>query len=434
MSVTPRRRFAAVALASAVMFAAAACSDDAEQADPDGPITLVVDIFGDAGFGYDELIEQYQQDNPNITVQQRGKGLGGGDYNTRLTQQITAGSGAGDVVAIEEGMMSQFFAQADKFVDLREHGADDLAENFLSWKWEAGVLPDGKVIGLGTDVGGMAICYRTDLFEAAGLPTDREEVAAKWPTWEAFIATGEEFLAAGTDKKFVDSATSFYNLVLSQTAGNGTGYTYFDKDNALALETNPDVKTAFDLTTDMIGAGLSNNLQSFSNEWNAGFKNATFATIACPAWMTGVIQGQAGDEAAGKWDIAKAPGNGGNWGGSYLAVPTSSKHQAAAAELAKYLTSPEGQISAFKEVGNLPSSPQALADPAVAEGVNEYFSDAPTGELFAAGASELKPVYLGPKNQAVRSAVENALRAIEQGQAPAEGWQDAVSNGVAAGR
>lgn len=432
MSVT-LRRYAAVALASAVMFTATACSDDAES-DPDGPITLVVDIFGDAGFGYDELIEQYQNDNPNITVQQRGKGLGGGDYGTRLTQQITAGSGAGDVVAIEAGMMSQFFAQADKFVDLGEYGANDLKDNFLPWKWEGGVLPDGKVIGLGTDVGGMALCYRKDLFEAANLPSDRTEVGALWSTWEDFIAVGEQFKAATPDKAFVDSATSFYNLVLSQTAGNGTGYTYFDTDNQLVLDSNPDIKDSFDLTTDMIEAGLSNNLQSFSNEWNAGFKNATFATIACPAWMTGVIEGQAGPEAAGKWDIAKAPGNGGNWGGSYLGVPTSSKHQAAAAELAKFLTSAEGQIAAFEAVGNLPSSPQALEDPTVAEAVNEYFSDAPTGEIFAAGASELKPVYLGPKDQAVRTAVENALRAVEQGQAPDAGWQDAVTNGTAAGR
>ncbi|WP_326554564.1 ABC transporter substrate-binding protein [Micromonospora sp. NBC_01813] len=433
MSVT-LRRYAAVALASAVMFTATACSSDDADSDPDGPITLVVDIFGDAGFGYDELIEQYQNDNPNVTVQQRGKGLGLGDYNTRLTQQITAGSGAGDVVAIEEGTMSQFFAQADKFVDLGEYGANDLKDNFLPWKWEAGVLPDGKVLALGTDVGGMALCYRKDHFEAANLPTERDEVGALWSSWEDFIEVGEQFKAATPDKAFVDSATSFYNLVLSQIAGDSSGHTYYDTDNQFVLESNPDVRAAFDLTTDMIGAGLSNNLQSFSNEWNAGFKNASFATIACPAWMTGVIEGQAGPEAAGKWDIAKAPGNGGNWGGSFLAVPTSSKHQAAAAELVKYLTSPEGHISAFESVGNLPSSPQALEDPTVAAAVNDYFSDAPTGEIFAAGASELKPVYLGPKNQAVRTAVENALRAVEQGQAPDAGWQDAVTNGTAAGR
>jgi len=75
MSVTtPRRRFAAIALASvAVLAAVTACGNDDEPADPNAPITLTVDIFGEQGFGYDKLIEQYQKDHPNIKVVQRGK-------------------------------------------------------------------------------------------------------------------------------------------------------------------------------------------------------------------------------------------------------------------------------------------------------------------------------------------------------------------------
>ncbi|EEP74205.1 extracellular solute-binding protein [Micromonospora sp. ATCC 39149] len=431
-----RRRLAAIALASVAMIATtSACgSDDSDSNSSDGPITLVVDVFGDQGFGYDELYKQFESEHPNIKIQERGKGLGLGDYNTRLTQQITAGAGAGDVVALEEGTIVQFYGQAGKFVNLADHGANDLKSNFLPWKWEQGTTPDGTVLGLGTDVGSMALCYRSDLFKAAGLPTDREEVGALWPTWDQFIAAGQKFVAADKKHKFVDSATNFYNVVLMQTAGNGTGYTYYDKSNKLVIGENPDVRTAYDLATKMIAAGLSNNLQSFSNEWNAGFKNGTFATIACPAWMTGVIKGQAGDAAAGKWDVAKAPGNGGNWGGSFLAVPKSSKHAKEAAELVKFLTSAKGQIEAFKKVGNLPSSPQALADPAVADSTNEYFTNAPVGKIFAAGASELKPVYLGPKNQAVRTAVENTLRAVEQGKPAAEQWQAALKNGEAAGK
>ncbi|MFE0590242.1 ABC transporter substrate-binding protein [Micromonospora echinospora] len=437
MSLTfRRRRFAALALASVAAIASvAACgSDDSDTGSSGGKITLVVDVFGDQGFGYDELYKQYEAANPNVKIQERGKGLGLGDYNTRLTQQITAGSGAGDVVALEEGTIVQFYAQADKFVNLADHGANDLKGNFLPWKWEQGTTPDGKVLGLGTDVGSMALCYRKDLFEAAKLPSDREQVAQLWPTWDAFIETGKKFAAADSKHKFVDSATNFYNVVLMQVAGAGTGYTYYDKSNKLVIGENPDVRTAYDLTTKMIDAKLSNNLQSFSNEWNAGFKNGTFATIACPAWMTGVIKGQAGDAAAGKWDIAKAPGSGGNWGGSFLAVPKSSKNAAEAAKLVKFLTDAKGHVEAFKKVGNLPSSPQGLADPAVADSTNPYFSDAPVGKIFAAGASELKPVYLGPKNNAVRTAVENTLRAVEQGKSAGEQWEAALKNGAAAGK
>jgi len=111
-------------------------------------------------------------------------------------------------------------------------------------------------------------------------------------------------------------------------------------------------------------------------------------------------------------------------------VPKQSKHQKEAAELAKFLTSPAGQIAAFKSKGNLPSSPQALDDPAVKAAVNEYFSNAPTGQIFGDGAKQLKPVYLGAKNVPVRTAVENALRTVEQGTRQADAaWAAAVADG-----
>ena len=50
----------------------------------------------------------------------------------------------------------------------------------------------------------------------------------------------------------------------------------------------------------MIGDGLSAGYKSFSDQWNAGFKQGTFATIACPAWMLGYIKGQAGDGQQGQ--------------------------------------------------------------------------------------------------------------------------------------
>jgi cellobiose transport system substrate-binding protein len=177
----------------------------------------------------------------------------------------------------------------------------------------------------------------------------------------------------------------------------------------------------------MDAAGLSAELKSFSNEWNAGFKSGAFATIACPAWMTGYIKDQSGEENAGNWDIATVPGGGGNWGGSFLAVPSSSEHQDLAVELVEFLTSADGQMAAFQAEGNLPSNPTLYDTAELKDATNEYFNDAPVGQLFVAGASQLKPVYLGPKNQVVRDAVENVLRGVENGSAsPDEGWQQAI--------
>ena len=108
-------------------------------------------------------------------------------------------------------------------------------------------------------------------------------------------------------------------------------------------------------------------------------------------------------------------------------MPKQSKHPKEAAELVRFLTSPKGQIAAFKKVNNLPSSPVALDDPATKAFKNPYFNDAPVGEIFGTGAKELQPVYFGPRNQAVRDAVENTLLAVQQGKLkPEEAWARAV--------
>ncbi|WP_328342586.1 ABC transporter substrate-binding protein [Micromonospora sp. NBC_00421] len=428
MGVFSRRRLAVIALvATTALLTTTACGGDDEAADG-GPVTLTVDVFGQ--FGYEKLYRQYEADHPGIKIVERGTGGNLDEYSPKLTQWLAAGKGAGDVVAIEEGLLVEYKANPQNFVNLLDHGAAELKGNFLEWKWNGGLTADGKqLIGLGTDVGGMAICYRKDLFAAAGLPTDREAVSKLWPTWADYVRVGEQFKARNTGAAFLDAATNTFNTILLQTAGNTTGYSYYDTTDKLVVDSNPAVRQAYDTTVDIIDSGLSGRYGAWSEEWVSAFKQAKFATIACPAWMTGVIEGNAGPDAKGKWDIAQVPGSGGNWGGSYLAVPKQSRHQAEAIELAKFLTSAKGQIGAFQEKGPLPSSPQALADPAIVNSTNAYFSDAPVGKIFAAGATSLKPVYMGPKNQAVRTEVENAVRTVELGQRnPAQGWTDATAN------
>ncbi|MEV4544989.1 cellobiose-binding protein [Micromonospora echinaurantiaca] len=427
MGAFSRRRLAAVALvaASALLVSTGCGGDDAAD---DGTITLTVDVFGQ--FGYEQLYQEYMASHPGVKIVERGTGGNLDEYSPKLTQWLAAGKGAGDVVAIEEGLLVEYKANPGNFVNLLDHGAAELKGNFLDWKWNGGLTADGKqLIGLGTDVGGMAMCYRKDLFAKAGLPTDREAVSKLWPTWQDYIRVGEQFTAKKTGAAFLDAATNTFNTILLQTAGNAQGYSYYDTSDNLVVDSNPAVRQAWDTTMDIIDSGLSGKYGAWSEEWVSAFKQAKFATIACPAWMTGVIEGNAGAAASGKWDIAQVPGNGGNWGGSYLAVPKQSKHQAEAIELAKFLTSAKGQIGAFKAKGPLPSSPQALEDPAITGATNAYFSGAPVGQIFAAGAKNLKPVYMGPKNQAVRTEVENAVRTVELGQRnPDQGWTDAVAN------
>ena len=58
------------------------------------------------------------------------------------------------------------------------------------------------------------------------------------------------------------------------------------------------------------------------------------------------------------------PGGGGNWGGSWLAVPAQSKYPKEAAKLAEFLTNAKSQVAAFKLKGPLPTNLEALKNPA----------------------------------------------------------------------
>src|SRR5207247_8714998 len=61
--------------------------------------TLFRSTFGD--FGYGALLKQYQAQHPNVTIKTRSYAKLD-DYKPKLAQYIATGSGAGDVVALEE--------------------------------------------------------------------------------------------------------------------------------------------------------------------------------------------------------------------------------------------------------------------------------------------------------------------------------------------
>ncbi|MET9627345.1 extracellular solute-binding protein [Lentzea sp. NPDC006480] len=410
------RRLVGSVAATLVMVLAAGCGGSSGA---DGKVELSLGLFSD--FGYDKLIEEYQAAHPNIKIEQRKVKME--QHNTQLATQLAGGRGAADIVALEEGVVSQFRASKDKFVNLADYGAKDLKDQWAGWKWNQGTADNGEfVLGLGTDMGSLGLCYRRDLFEAAGLPTDREAVAKLWPTWADYAKTADQFTAKTPNVKFVDTGRNVYKAILDQTEEG-----YFKKDDSYFADKNPAVKTAFDTAAALGTKQQTGALEPFSQDWNVALKQGSFATTTCPAWAMALIKAGAGDGAAGKWDVTTAPGGGGNWGGSFLAIPKQGKHPKEAYELAKWLTSPEQQKRIFKETGNLPSQPKVYKDSEVTATVNEYFNKAPVGQIFGNSAESLKPTYRGTKDSKVTPIFNSALQRVEQGKQPtADAWTQAL--------
>jgi cellobiose transport system substrate-binding protein len=407
MSATPRwRRQRRFATTLAVVGVAAACTIAATaSARSTEAITLRVSLFGD--FGYHDLYKQFEQAHPGITIKEDIQNYA--DHHANLAKHLATGAGADDVEAVEVGFISQFKAQPQNFQDLNQYGAASLKSQWLPWKWQQSIAPNGAQIGLGTDVGSLAICYRSDLFKQAGLPTSRAAVSKLWPTWQAYVNAGKRFQAkAPQGVHFFDSASNVFNAMIGQL-----NPAYYDAGGKVVVGSNPAVKNAWALTTKGVAAGESAGLAAFSTDWNTGFKKGTFATVTCPAWMMGYIQGQA-PATKGKWDIASVPGGGGNWGGSFLTIPKQSKHAQEAYDLVKFLTSPASEAYVFKQTGNLPSQPGLYTSKAISGFKNPFFSNAPVGQLFTTSAKRLKPQITGPHQGDIQTASSNALQRIEQ--------------------
>jgi len=431
MSVTKHRlrRIAAVALvASVALGAAAACGENKPTSTK--PDKLVVDTFGE--FGYDELVKTYEQQT-GIKIELR-KTAQLGDYRPKLVRYLATGKGAGDVVALEEGIINEFKINPANWVDLAPYVGDQSA-NYLPWKYELGKSPDGKLMGMPTDVGSLAACYRRDLFQAAGLPTERDQVSALWGTWDQFIATAQKYRAA-TGKGMLDSVTTAASAVIFQVGGTS----FYNADNQLYDgDAKPEnlvagksqaVKQAWDTAVKLINANATAKTSTWSAEWSAGFKNGTFAVTLCPSWMTGIVADNSGAENKGKWDVAAPPGGSGNWGGSWLSVPSQSKYPEEAAKLAAFLTNADSQVAAFKLKGPLPTNLKALQNPDFQGYQNAYFNNAPTGKIFGGAVANIKPLVLGPKFGGVKEkALEPALQALEQGKISADAaWKQFLND------
>ncbi len=428
----PRKAIAAVAGLAAITLTLTACSsgsgsNDDETGSGDGEkITLTVATFND--FGYtDELLAAYSETHPDVTVKQV-KAAKSEDARTNLTTKLAAGGeGLADIEAIEVDWIPELVQYPDLFTDLAD---PELDGRWLDWKVQQATTPDGKLIGYGTDIGPSAICYRQDLFEAAGLPTDPAEVAELLggadATWDDYFAAGKTFVAA-SDAAWYDSAMS-----ISQGMVNQIDNAYEESDGTPKdLATNQPIIDIYNTVVEQSTTNeLSAGLEQWTDDWNAAFQNNAFATMICPAWMTGPIEERAGGVTG--WNVADVfPGGGLNWGGSFLTVPASGPNAEAAKELAAWLTAPEQQAIAFSNAGTFPSQVEVANSEEVKATTNDFFNNAPVGAIFSARASSIDSApFKGANYFAIHTTVQDGIKRVdvEKTDDAASSWQKTLQS------
>ncbi|MEJ2858778.1 MULTISPECIES: ABC transporter substrate-binding protein [unclassified Saccharothrix] len=374
-----------------------------------------------SGINQKASVEEYKKKRPDVEVKLTE--VGNAQETAQGLTTALAGGKVPDLVLIQGDDLPKFVEQPQNFVDLKTFGADQIKGDYLDWVMSQSIAKDGQILGIPTDVGGMAMAYRTDLFAAAGLPTDRESVSKLWPDWEAFIETGKRYTEK-TGQPFVDNvATSVFYQAVNQGSQK-----YYDDKRELVYSTNPQVKSAFELGIKAAQAGITAKQSSFAEGWSAAMQQGKFAVLAAPSWMLNAIRSNAPD-TAGKWDLAAIPGKSGNWGGSYLAIPARAKNPQAAWEYIKAMQSPQGQLEHFVNSGALPTTPSVYQDPKLTGRNEPFFSNAPIGKIYPESLVGLKPFYIGPDSATIGTEFLNAITNVEQNNGnPATAWDDAVRN------
>ncbi|MCT7355044.1 ABC transporter substrate-binding protein [Streptomyces sp. 15-116A] len=423
-----RKALAIAAVVSLGTGLLAGCADDGKDdgsgssSGGEGKTTITLGLFGAFGFKEAGLYAEYEKLNPDIkiaeNVVERNE-----NYYPALLNHLTTNSGLQDIQAVEVGNIAEIVGtQAAKLEDLSKAPGVNKSD-WLGWKWEQATTKDGQTIGLGTDIGPMAICYRKDMFEKAGLPTDRAEVGKLWAgDWAKLVDVGEQYKKkAPKGTTFWDSPGGLINAILSSEKEK-----FYDSSGEVIYKTNPAVKAAFDLTAEAAEKDLVGAQTQFQPAWDQTIANNKFAAMACPPWMLGYIKGKSKPDAAGKWDVAVAPKSG-NWGGSFLTVPKSGKNVEEAKKLVAWLTAPEQQAKLFKVQGSFPSAQAAYSSPEVTGAKNDMTGDAPIGEIFSEAAQQIPDQVIGPKDQIIQQGLtDNGVILVTKGKSPEEAWETAT--------
>ncbi len=420
-------RFAGAAATAAVAaLALTACSGGGGATDEAGegnkPAELTVAAWMD--FPQDLLDSFEEEHGIKVVVNSFPDGA---SAQTVLRNGLSAdGAGLSDVHLVELDWWTEMMSIPEDWVELPEQPG-----RWVDWKVTQGSV-DGKITGYGTDIGPLAIAFNENMTSAAGVATDPESlgefIGGDDATWQSFLDAGREYVATA-DNYFIDSLTNAF-----QAAINLMPAAFEDPESGLPydLAENTEVKERFMMFAEAAEDGVSAGIAIGHADWGAGFQNEQWATVVTPAWMTGLIAENA-DGIEG-WRIASTfPEGGGNWGGSFFAVPSTGKNTEWAVKLADHLTTADAAISWFNTTGQFPSQLDAMSSDEIAEAENAFYGDQKVGQIYgdlaAAAGDAAAGGFRGENFAGIQTLVTDGIRLVESGSATAaEAWETTVKN------
>jgi len=385
--------------------AAAACAPS------EGPVELT---FTSWVPGVEEAVALWNQQNPDIQVTAESVPSGNSGTYNNLFNGLQAGT-APDLSQIEYDSLSSFRLQ-DGLVNIAEcPGVSDASGQFVDWTWSQSQLGDDGVYAVPQDTGPMALFYRKDLFDAAGI--------AAPTTWEEYYQAAVALKAASPDVRITHFPQQDANWFTGLLWQNQASLFELEGDNISVTVDSPESQEVAQYWQRMIDEQLvATNLQGFSPDLYSAWNTGTVATWVSAAWGYSTIRDNAPD-TAGQWAVAPMPQwdagstNAGNWGGSTTAVLNGTEHPAEAAEFALWLnTNPESLEILNREGGLFPAATAGEDLPALSEGV-EFYGGQPIFDVFRDASGQVDTDFTwGPTMTDTYRAMSDGFTAALNGQ------------------
>lgn len=365
------------------------------------------------------VLDEFNELHPNIEVEVRT--LAYADHHNALVTALATGSGAPCVVAVEIGFIARFVAEGG-LVDLSQppYNADQYADIFVDYAWQQARTPDGRQIGMPTDIGPGVMYYRRDHLDAVG--ADIDEVISDW---ESYVEYGRQIKENLPGVFLIADAGDVARSLIRTGLTEGEGI-FFDAEGNVQV-TSERFINALRIAQQIRQEGLDAQIGSWTNEWYEAFRSGTVATQLSGAWLGGHLQTWMAPETAGLWGVSNLPGGiYSSWGGSFYAIPEQCENKEAAWELIEFLTTNEEiQLAAFRHIDAFPAVTATYDDPIFEEPI-DFLAGQQARLLFAEVAENVPGIATHPNDAIATEIFDSALaEVLNEGRDPAEALAEA---------
>ena len=364
---------------------------------------------------FEAIIEGFNEEYPDIEVTwEMIPGMAGGTRDA-LSTALAAGEGLPDISMIEINDIDRFVLQGG-FVDLLQepYNAGRYKDDFVAYKWDQAMTPDGRLLAFPWDIGPASLFYRRDVFENAGLPSDPESVAEMLSTWEGFIETGQKVADPDNNLFWIGNADRIPYIYYAHK-------NFFDEDYNVAIN-NPKTLQVLQYAKQVRDLGLDAKATFWTEEWYSMLANGQIATTISGCWFGGFLKSWIDPEGAGNWGVVPIPEDPlQNWGGSFVAIPEASQNKEAAWAFIEYaLATEKAQNQMFVAVDYFPAYKPAWDNPLYQDS-DFYFGGQKTRALWTEIANSPGRIFTTPMDSAAEQAfLSEVARMLNEGLAPQE--------------